>query len=78
FKTVALNRSATLPFLEARILTKKHVIAKRFLAGRAVRCCRMCRETGRVYLPAVSVRAVWVWKCVVKRVLPVMDSDLLL
>ena len=33
FKTVALNRSATLPFLETRILMKSATFAKVFLAG---------------------------------------------
>ena len=33
FKTVALNRSATLPFLETRILMKSAAFAKVFLAG---------------------------------------------
>ena len=33
FKTVALNRSATLPFLETRILIKSAAFAKVFLAG---------------------------------------------
>ena len=33
FKTVALNRSATLPFLETHILIKSAAFAKVFLAG---------------------------------------------